>query len=265
MGVDVGFSATRPTTGIACLDGEQLTVACAGTSWASRHAQIPDGFRPDVIALDGPLIPDGLADTAPRACERIFVRAPFDRRCMLALSHWGSGLELKRATRDARVQFSQTLGSKPRRRFSPNGPIVEAFPNAFLAVLIPEATLMRVPKLARGRRFDWLYDQIVPVGELEARLSGDLELPDAVWRALHTETHHDKRAALICLITAAFVATGTATMVGEARGGWICLPPWSRWQPWAVSGIERAACDSAMRLWTAGPVLTEGAQGRHNF
>jgi hypothetical protein len=34
------------------------------------------------------------------------------------------------------------------------GSIVEAFPNAFLGVLIPEIDLLSAPKLKRGRRFD---------------------------------------------------------------------------------------------------------------
>jgi len=240
IGVDVGFSATRPTTGIACLDGDRLSVACAGTSWASRREQIPEGFRPEVIAFDGPLVSDGVAETATRACERIFVRAPFARHCKLALSHWGSGLQLKRAARDAHLQFSRTLAGKRPKRLTRDGSIVEAFPNAFLAVLMPEETLTRAPRLARGRRFDWLYDELVTSCKLEVLLSADLELSVAIWGRLKTETHHDKRAALICLLTAAFAAKGTGTMVGEATGGWLCLPPLPRWQPWAVSGLGRA-------------------------
>jgi hypothetical protein len=34
--------------------------------------------------------------------------------------------------------------------------IVEAFPNAFLGVLMPEEELLSAPGLKRGRRFDWL-------------------------------------------------------------------------------------------------------------
>jgi hypothetical protein len=41
MGVDVGFSTTRPTTGIACLEGEYLSLERAGTAWKSREAKIP--------------------------------------------------------------------------------------------------------------------------------------------------------------------------------------------------------------------------------
>jgi hypothetical protein len=36
LGVDVGFSAKRPTTGIAVLNGEKIHLARAGTSWESR-------------------------------------------------------------------------------------------------------------------------------------------------------------------------------------------------------------------------------------
>jgi hypothetical protein len=32
MGVDVGFSTTRPTTGIACFDGDHLYLMRTGTS-----------------------------------------------------------------------------------------------------------------------------------------------------------------------------------------------------------------------------------------
>jgi hypothetical protein len=37
------------------------------------------------------------------------------------------------------------------------GPILEAFPNAFLGGLMPEVELLAASKLKRGRRFDWLY------------------------------------------------------------------------------------------------------------
>jgi hypothetical protein len=35
---------------------------------------------------------------------------------------------------------------------------VEAFPNAFLGVLMPEEELALAPKFNRGRRLDWLYE-----------------------------------------------------------------------------------------------------------
>jgi hypothetical protein len=55
------------------------------------------------------------------------------------------GLQLRNASRDTCVQFS----------------------NAFLGVLMPEVELLAAPKFKRGRRFDWLYDQMVTTGRLE--------------------------------------------------------------------------------------------------
>jgi hypothetical protein len=46
MGIDVGFSAIRLTTGIACLDGDHLSLERAGTAWESREAKIPLAFTP---------------------------------------------------------------------------------------------------------------------------------------------------------------------------------------------------------------------------
>jgi hypothetical protein len=69
MGVDVGFSNTRLTTGIACLDGDQPSLARTGTAWESRKTAIPGGFQPTLIAL-GPLLPRG-ADKLDWLYERM--------------------------------------------------------------------------------------------------------------------------------------------------------------------------------------------------
>jgi hypothetical protein len=87
---------------------------------------------------------------------------------------------------------------------------VEAFPNAFLGVLMPERELALAPRLKRGRRFDWLYEQMVTSGRLESLLSKNLDLPDVVWHQMRTEADHELRAALICLLTAALADKGTA-------------------------------------------------------
>jgi len=96
---------------------------------------------------------------------------------------------------------------------------VEAFPNAFLAVLTPEAELLAAPKLKRGRRFDWLYDQIAATGRLESILTARLDVPRKVWNCVRTQRNHELRAALICLLNAAFAAQGAAEVVGESASG----------------------------------------------
>src|ERR1700730_17466075 len=145
MGIDVGFSKTRRTTGIACLEGDHLTLERAGTSWESRKAKIPDGFQPFVIAIDGPLLPLGADPNVRRHVESVFSRAPFHNRCKPGLSHHGVGSELRQASRDACTQFRHLLANPVLAgvgTVSREGPVVEAFPNAFLGVLMPEAEML---------------------------------------------------------------------------------------------------------------------------
>ena len=106
---------------------------------------------------------------------------------------------------------------------------------------------MSAPKLRRGRRFDWLYEQVVTTRKLETALSKGLELPDEVWRRLRSERDHELRAALICLLTAALAATRTPAVVGEPTGGWFWLPPWSEWQPWAKQAFDSVAGTMALK------------------
>jgi hypothetical protein len=249
LGVEVGFSTRRATTAIAILDGNQLNLARAGTTWKRREAQIPGDFRASVIAIDGPLLPQRSEDRIHRVCEAVFIHSPFHNRCKPGLSHWGFGLLLRRASSEACAQFSQLLTSslEDNKNVHRGGPIVEAFPNAFLAMLIPESELLAAPRLKRGQRFDWLYEQTATTRALERVLSKTLNLPDELWVRLRTEKDHELRVALICLLTAAFAAQGTATIVGERTGGWFWLPPWSLWQPWAKRGLESAVKRMALK------------------
>ncbi len=89
---------------------------------------------------------------------------------------------------------------------------------------------------------------MVTTGRLESLLSRNLDLPDVVWHRLRSETDHELRAALICLLTAALAAKGTAAIIGEAEGGWFCLPPWSLWEPWAKEGLESAEKRMALKF-----------------
>jgi hypothetical protein len=66
-------------------------------------------------------------------------------------------LELRQASRDACTQFGGLISTSVLASDGTvccEGPIVEAFPNAFLGVLMPELELLAAPKLMRGRRFD---------------------------------------------------------------------------------------------------------------
>ena len=82
---------------------------------------------------------------------------------------------------------------------------------------------------------------IIPICHLQILAAISLELPAEVWRRLSSETDHELQAALICLLTAALAAQGTAAIIGEPSGGWYWLPPWSLGQQWATQGFTNAA------------------------
>jgi hypothetical protein len=268
MGVDVGFAKDRATTGIACLDGHKLHLSRAKTSWENRRARVPEGFRPSVIAIDGPLLPQGADELVRRKCEYLFIKDPFSRRCKPGLTHWGYGLALRRAAIEAGIQFSQLLNdstSVNRGMVRRDGPVVEAFPNAFLGVFLPEEVFRCAPKLRPGEKFDWLYDRVIQDEKLLSALSESSELPEEVWHRLRVETNHELRAALICLLTAAFAADGTATVVGDVKDGWFWLPPKSLWQNWAKDGLDMAEESYEDELETIEAVneaLAEEGEGR---
>jgi hypothetical protein len=114
MGIDIGFSTARAITGIACLDDDQLLLVRTGTTWTSREAYIPNGFQPSVVAVDGPLLPQGTNQLIRRQCESAFIHAPFNERCKPVLSHWGLGLELRRASAEAELALSSVALSDVR-------------------------------------------------------------------------------------------------------------------------------------------------------
>jgi len=234
LGVDVGFSAKRATTGIAWLDGDRLGVATARTYKDDRRRKLPPDFHPSHIALDGPLPPLSHGD-ARRLCEHALIHAPFHNRCKPGLSDFGSGLRLRRESWAAFEEFGGDLAASITRE----GLVAEAFPNAFLGVMTPAEAYPRAPKGRRGKRFDWLYDEVAATGRLARELSDLLDLPVEVCIRLRRERNHEKRAALICLITAALAAQRIATTVGDEAGGWFWLPPRSLWQPWAVAGLDQ--------------------------
>jgi len=241
LAVDVGFSDKRPTTGLAWSIRGQVGSAVAGRSWAARQLHIPKEIGFALTAIDGPLV--GAADRRDhkRTCETVFARRPFARRCKPGFSHFGTGLQLRdaaRATADQVAALTAHRTSGDHRCLVRKEAIVEAFPNTFLGVLLDDGVYAKAPKLRRGERFDWLYGQAVEEGRFE-HLMASIGWQNAPFLArLHKETHHERRAALVCLLTAACAYTGRTTVVGDPVGGWFWLPPRSIWAPWALTGLR---------------------------
>lgn len=238
LGIDVGFSKSRPTTGIAWSAANKFKASKTHTDWQRRSQHIPTSTAFAVIAIDGPLVPLGADDSLDRLCERMFIRGTFQARCKPGLSHIGYGRDLRRAAAETAAQVIH-LADQNRiveKAIRNGASIIEAFPNAFLGVLLPEARFA-MPAAGKRKKFDWLYDHAVDSGVLENLFHTigwlNLELIDAVL----TETDHEKRAAWICLLTAACAAAGKSEVVGDEIGGWFWLPPTNLWAQWARDAL----------------------------
>jgi predicted nuclease with RNAse H fold len=227
LGVDVGFSKARKTTGLAwCVNG-RIGVALAGTNWLSRSAELPTGILFDMVAVDAPVVPSGPSQDGARGCESVLSRDAFSRRCKPGMSHFGRGLALRQSGSDAARQFGEVCAE-----------LVEAFPNAALAVLLDQAVFDE-PALHNRAKSDRYYEAAAR-GALEKMLDALGWVSDEGVKRVLQERHHDLRAALVCLMVAGFAAARTATAVGDPAGGWIVLPPEELWASWAREALTRA-------------------------
>ncbi|MGK9039395.1 DUF429 domain-containing protein [Rhizobium sp. SA279] len=239
LGIDVGFSKSRPTTGIAWSKNGDFGAARTHADWERRSQHIPASTKFSVIAIDGPLVPIGSDDSLDRLCERLFIRGAFQTRCKPGLSNHGYGKDLRRAAAETANQVlhlaehNANLTRAIRETF-----IIEAFPNAFLGVLLPEARFAS-PKAGKRKKFDWLYDHAIDSGAL-ANLFVSIGWKNAeLMTEILGERDHEKRAAWICLLTAACAASGKAEVAGDETGGWFWLPPQDQWAGWAREALEK--------------------------
>jgi hypothetical protein len=189
-------------------------------------------------AFDGPLRAGFDVIGRYRTAERILTRrlgakigkpgqasAPIGKKLNAAANHCANIVlsqgRLSPATHDQRIDAEC---------------IVEAFPSAFLGVLLadPAAVAAR-----RADRSDTFYCHLTQDGTL-ANLLKTL-LPNRLLSVpLDSVTNHDDRAALICALTALCVAAGEFTAVGDADG-WIVLPPRCFVREWAWQDLASNA------------------------
>ncbi|WP_024896926.1 DUF429 domain-containing protein [Brucella rhizosphaerae] len=241
LGIDVGFSKSKPTTGIAWSVKNDFGAARTHSDWERRRQHIPASTQFSVIAIDGPIVPIGSDDGMDRLCERLFIRGAFQTRCKPGLSNHGYGKDLRRAaaeTVDQVLHLAMHSGSM-MNAIRKEAFIIEAFPNAFLGVLLPEARFA-LPKAGKRKKFDWLYDHAVDSGvisELFHKIGW--HNPQLITVVLE-ECDHEKRAAWICLLTAACAATGKSEVVGDDLGGWFWLPPIDQWARWAREALKES-------------------------
>lgn len=239
LGIDVGFSKSRPTTGIAWSAGGDARAARTHSDWDRRKAHIPPDTTFSVIAIDGPLLPPGADEDLNRVCEHLFIRGAFQKRCKPGLSNHGYGRALRRAAADTAKQVLHLAErhEQQAKAVRVGTHIVEAFPNAFLGVLLPEARFA-MPAAGKRKKFDWLYDHAIDSGVLQNVFHAIGWMNNALIDRVLSEKDHERRAAWICLLTAACVAVGQTKAVGDEQGGWFWLPPEQLWAEWALAALE---------------------------
>jgi hypothetical protein len=126
-----------------------------GSEKSERLACLPPGFRFDVAALDGPMVPRDNRNRfdCNRLAERSLSRGMFQRRCKPGFSHFGFGRQFRTATATAADEIAAVgmIWSA----------MVEPFPNAYLGVLLEDSIYSRLPVLRRGQKFDWLHERAI--------------------------------------------------------------------------------------------------------
>lgn len=255
LGIDVGFSKKAATTGIAVYErGELRSLCCVQSSSDARAAVVRGNFKFDAVAIDGPILPELADEKLKRHCESLLIGRGFHNRCKPGMSHYGSGLDLREAARPIADECCSLTRTVPKhfgaKQVRPSVPLVEAFPNAFLGVLLDDSDYQAIGRVSRGIKFDRIYERAVVTGRTTVLLDNlgwkNPEISGAVQKeALQSgPATHEKRAALVCLLTAACALAGDAEYVGDPAGGWICLPPKELWASWALQALK----DRTMRL-----------------
>lgn len=223
LGVDVGFSALSLTTGLAWRVGDHIGATKTGTSWRKRREALPSGITFSIAALDAPILPKHEGQPR-RGCERVFYGGAFWNRCRPGLSHHGRGMALRSAGAETARQFATTLSGLrlvPDLEVRRDTAIVEAFPNTFLGVLLPEAAYECWDRIENERKSDWMYRKIAERDTFKVLLADlgwtEASTIDQFQDQARSDGDHDIRAALVCLLTAGFAALGSAVIVVTGR------------------------------------------------
>jgi len=194
--------------------------------------RLMEEHRPAYASIDGPLV---MGTRTPyktinhyRRCEQILSRGVFQKRCKPGPTNSPRGRDLHHQ--------ATAIANHVSKRFPGIG-IVEAFPNAFLGVMLPDE-VFREP-IRRGIKSDVFWNYCVNQSNLMSRLLSHLFERDGKLlfdrcRQIH---NHDERAAFICAMTARGTHIGEASIVAGGQDGAIALPPRNFLQPWARTAL----------------------------
>jgi hypothetical protein len=246
LGIDVGFSSTRRSGAICRLEWDE-------SGWRReirRFRYLPEDRRAAirevagdheilVAAFDGPFRADLAEIGVYRTVERVLTRGIARLIGKPGASNAPIGRKLNRATSEAVADVLELTRlhvgdyDATLHRFA----VVEAFPNSFMGVMLPDET-HRLNK-GRGGKSDRYYLELCRSGGLQELVS-DLLPQRKASAPLEAVTDHDDRAALVCAMSALSVAARAYVAVGDDHGR-IVLPPRHVWNP-AVFDLVAANC-----------------------
>ncbi len=241
LGIDVGWSDARATTGLCVLSWGPRevtwTVARARSDASGRRAALRrllagDGSPVLAVAVDGPLRPALSYEASYRSCDALLARGRFARRGKPGQTNSGSGRRLhEEACRLTALALEEVTVAPARHACAiDDRAVVEAFPNLFLGVLCDDGDYPERPHRAR-QWTDTLYELKRRRTNMQRRLIELLRgLADR--RAIAGPwdiRDHDERAGLVCALAALCVAAGRFVAVGSPKDGWIILPPGDHW------------------------------------
>lgn len=242
LGIDVGWSLSRASSGICRLDWDGKSVRWTVLHFNGHPETRQDALRAVAgahhllaVALDGPLRGDLAVIDRFRGAERaLTVKAIAGRISQPGSSHSPIGRTLNHHTNlfaQMLVERGMVAEATHAHAIHPLA-LVEAFPSSFLGLMLGDPE-----KGERSKRSDRYYQALAADGTL-ARLI-DHMLPGRIMAQEFADViNHDERAALVCAITALCVAGNIYTAVGDADG-WIILPPESFIADWAKPHLQR--------------------------
>ncbi len=247
LGLDVGFACRRDASAVC-------TIAMRGSSVEVESRRCGNGERrvttalkdllgpgglAQAAAIDGPLVRNLGHTTSYRLADKVLSRGAFQKRCKPGQTSAPVGQSLHRmATEVARPVAAcldnSAAGADPRIT---TGNLYEAFPNAFLGVMLPDRCWPGLP-IRRECKSDALWYECLREGKLAEAFRVILgRVPED--DLLANTRDHDERAAVICALTAAAGGLGKCVAVGDCEKGYIFLPPRELWEDWALETLDR--------------------------
>ena len=247
LGVDVGCSPTKRSGSVCRLDWSADAIC-----WSLARFRAVEPERTDAItrvagdarlvaaAFDGPLRQGLDIIGRYRAAERMLTRRLQPLIGKPGQSSAPVGMLLnEHANACARIVLDHCdLAPAEQDIRIRDKAITEAFPSAFLGLLIEDPAALNA---RRGDRSDTFYQHLVACGGID-RLLCHLLPNRGLREPLTAVTNHDDRAALVCALTALCVAAGDYTAVGD-DDGWIVLPPASLQPAWARALLQQNASE----------------------